>query len=255
MRKIHGLTWGLVAIAVVILPFGVAMPAGAEGIQQVVQVVQVKGQARFSNDNKTWHTLKKGEILQPDVMIQTAGKSMVDLQLGDQDAAPGPIDTPNGLIRTPEELKANTIRLYENSVLDIGKLTSNRSGTEEVSDTQLDLRAGRMMGGVRKSSSASRYEIKVLNGVAGVREGVFVMNSSGEVAVLYGMAIIALEAADGSTPVKIVGANHQFDPGTGLVTEMRSSMPVEPSNPKPETTPAAPLVSPSPGMGGALRKF
>lgn len=257
MRKIHHLGRGLIAIAVVILSFSVAMPAGAEEVQQVIQVVQVKGQARFSSDNKTWHSLKKGEILQPDALIQTAGKSSVDLQLGDQNVAPATIDAPNGLIRTPEELKANTIRLYENSVLDIGKLTSNRTDSGEVSDTQLDLRAGRMMGGVRKSSAASQYEIKFVNGVAGIREGVFVMKSSGQMDVLYGIAMVALEAADGSTPVKVVATNHQFDPATGLVTEISSSLPVESSNPKPGTTPAAPLVSPSPGtgMGGAMRKF
>lgn len=247
-------------MAVVVLPIGLAMPAGAEGIPQGIQVLQIKGQARFSNDKQTWHSLKKGEILQPGAMIQTAGKSTVDLQLSDRSSAPIPIDASKSLLRTLEESKANTIRLYENSVLDIGKLTVDRTDAGEVSDTQLDLSAGRMMGAVRRSSSASRYEIKFLNGVAGVREGIFVMNSSGEMDVLNGTAIIALEAADGSTPVKIVAANHQYDPGTGLVTEIRSSsssMPIEPSNAKPAAMPAAPLVAPNPGtgMGGSLRKF
>ncbi len=254
MRKSRQLALGLVGTAVVFLSFGLAMTAGAEAVPQVIQVLQVKGQARYSSDDKTWHPLKKGEILQPGVMIQTAGKSTVDLQLGDQNAAPIPMDAAKSLLQTLEELKVNTIRLYENSVLDIGKLTSNRTDTGEVTDTQLDLSVGHMMGGVRKSSSASRYEIKFRNGVAGVREGIFVMKSSGEVDVFYGMAVIALEAADGSTPVKTVTANQQFDPGTGLVTEMRSQ-PVEPSNPKLGTSPAAPLVLPSPGMGGSLRKF
>ncbi len=258
MRISHHLTRGLVVSALVI-QFGLTSPAGAEPVPQVIQVLRIKGQARYSSDNKTWHSLKKGEVLQSGTMIQTAEKSAVDLQLGDWGAAPTLIDVPNGSLRTPEELKANTVRLYENSVLDIGKLTSDRTGTGEVSETQLDLRAGQIMGGVRKSSTASRYEIKCLKGVAGVRGGVYLMNSSGELDVLYGMAIIALQAADGSTPVKMVAANQQFDPGTGLVTEIQTPLPIEPlaTNPKPEVSPASPPSPPfqGAGLGGALRKF
>ena len=81
----------------------------------------------------------------------------------------------------------------------------------------------------------------------------------GKLDVLYGMALIALQVADGSTPVKMVSANHQFDPGTGLVTEIRSPLPVEPlvANPKPEASPASPSRPPfqGAGLGGALRKF
>lgn len=249
---------GLVAGAFV-TPLGLAVQAYAETVPQVVQVVQIKGQARYSSDNRTWHSLKKGDVLQAEVVIQTAGKSTLDLQLSDWGAAPTLIDAPNGSLRTPEELKANTVRLFENSVLDIGKLTSDRTGTGEVSETQLDLRAGRIMGGVRKSSVASRYEIKCLKGVAGVRGGVYLMNSSGELDVLYGMAIIALSVADGSTPAKMVAANHQFDPGTGLVTEIQTPLPIEPlaANPKPVTSPASPSTPPfqGAGLGGALRKF
>ena len=267
MRIFHLPALGLIASTFVTL-FCLASRAGAEPVPQVIQVLQVRGQARYSNDNKTWHSLKKGEVLQPGSMIQTAEKSTVDLQLGDPVAAPASIDGPNGVLRTPEELKANIVRLYENSVLDVGKLTSERSAAGEVSETQLELRAGKIMGGVRKSSTASLYEIKFLKGVAGIRGGVYLMNSSGEVNVLYGTAMIALEAADGSMPVKLVAANHQFDPGTGLVTEIRSPLPVEPlgANPRPAvaavapSTPASPASPISPafqgsGMGGSLRKF
>jgi hypothetical protein len=259
MRKIRRLVQCLVAGTVVAFPISVVLTADAESVPQVIQVLKVNGKARYSSDNTTWHSLKKGDVIQPAALIQTAEKSTVDLQLCEQGAAQTSIDAPNGSIRTPDELRANTIRLFENSVLDISKVTVDRTNSGEVLETQLDLRSGRIMGGVRKSSTASKYEIKFLKGVAGVRDGVYLMNSSGELDVLYGTAIVVSEGADGSTPVKVVGANHQFDPGTGEVTEIRSPLPVEPmaTTRKPAAAPAASPNPPQqgPGFGGALRKF
>ncbi len=259
MRRICYFIGRLTIAAIIILPFGLTAPVNAETVPQAVQVLRVKGHARYSVDNKTWQPLKKGDVLPPTVMIQTAAKSTVDIQPGDENAAPTSIDADSGSIRAPDELKANTIRVYENSVLDIAKLTSDRANAAEVSETQLDLRAGRMMGAVRKSPNASRYEIKFLNGVAGVRDGVYILSSSGSLDVLYGTTIVVLEAADGSSPAKIVTANHQFDPATGVVAEIHSPLPVE----SPETNsgeaasarPVAPVPFQGPGMGGSLRKF
>jgi len=93
-----------------------------------------------------------------------------------------------------------------------------------------------------------------------VRDGVYLMKSTGELDVLYGTTMIALEAADGSTSVKTVAANHQFDPGTGIVGEIHSPLPVEPlaMNPKPVRASAVPPTNPTfqgAGFGGSLRKF
>jgi len=258
MRRIHFVAPWFAAVFVIALFFGVPCQAKAEGVPQVVRVLQVKGHARCSTDNKTWQPLKKDDVLPPGVMIQTAPKSAVDLQLGDENAAPTSIDSPNGGIATPEELKANTIRVYENSVLTVGALASVRAG--ETSETQLDLRTGRIMGAVRKTATASRYEIKFSKGVAGIRNGVYLLNSSGLLDVLYGTALVALESADGS-PVKMVTANQQFDPGTGAVQEIRNPLPIEPLGPTPtNSSPSpAPAKPPQPfqgqGMGGSLRKF
>jgi hypothetical protein len=63
----------------------------------------------------------------------------------------------------------NVIRLRENTLLSIDKLTAEQTGGDTVSDTQLDLRAGRVFFNVKKTSAASRYEIKLPNGVAGIR--------------------------------------------------------------------------------------
>lgn len=255
MRRIS-LSIGQLAVAAIILtPFAFARPVCAETVPQVVQVLRVKGHARFSTDNKTWNPLKKGQVLPPGVLIQTGERATVDLQPGDEGAAPTSIDSANGGVRPTAELTADTIRLYENSVLDITKLMADRTDAGRVSETQLDLRSGRLMGAVRKSSAASRYEIKFSSGVAGVRDGTYILNASGALDVLYGTTIIAMEAAD----AKIVTANHQFDPATGLVSEIQSPLPVEPSDEKPKEQSASGPVAATPyhgaGLGGALRKF
>ena len=56
----------------------------------------------------------------------------------------------------------------ENSALGIDKLTSMDTGSDSVTETQLDLKAGHIMGSVKKLSAASKYEVKIPNGVAGI---------------------------------------------------------------------------------------
>src|SRR5262249_59396006 len=63
----------------------------------------------------------------------------------------------------------NTVRILDNSQLGVDKLTITQTGGPDVvTDTQLDLKAGRVMGNVKKMSSASRYEVKLPNGVAAI---------------------------------------------------------------------------------------
>jgi hypothetical protein len=253
MRKLSPSIGQLVIAAIILMPFAVTPSLCAETVPQVIQVLRVKGHARFSTDNKTWQPLKKGEVLPPGVLIQTGERATVDLQPGDEGAAPTSIDSANGGVRPTGELTADTIRLYENSVLEITKLMADRTDAGRISETQLDLRNGRLLGAVRKSSAASRYEIKFSRGVAGVRDGTYILNASGALDVLYGTTFVAMEAADG---VKIVTANHQFDPATGLVSDIQSPLPVEPSDEKPKAYgPVAAKPFQGAGMGGALRKF
>jgi hypothetical protein len=63
----------------------------------------------------------------------------------------------------------NVVRLMENTLLGIDRLTSLQTGAEEVTDTELNLRGGRILGNVKKLSTASKYEIKLPSGVAGIR--------------------------------------------------------------------------------------
>jgi hypothetical protein len=85
----------------------------------------------------------------------------------------------------------NTIRLWGDGALGIDKLTVLQTGADRVTDTQLDLKRGRITGNVKKLSAASKYEIKLPNGVAGVRGTVFDIQAVGIVKVYIGSMVVA----------------------------------------------------------------
>jgi hypothetical protein len=112
----------------------------------------------------------------------------------------------------------NVVRIWQNSALGIDKLTSTDTGSDVVSDTQLDLRTGRVMGTVKKMNAASKYEIKLPNGVAGIRGTFYDITADGVVRVSSGSVVLAYMAADGTVTTKVVVAGQQFDARTGEIT-------------------------------------
>src|SRR5262249_28714775 len=159
------------------------------------KVIRIKGFARFSVGNNVWQPLKAGEILRAGTVIQTGVEkgSFVDLVLGDVDApvastaGGGPSITPvvsrSFYQPTAEQ---NTVRIWENSLLGIDKLTSMETGAGPVTETQLDLKAGRVFGNVKKMSGASKYEVKIPNGVAGIRGTIYDITAEGVIRVASG---------------------------------------------------------------------
>ena len=61
------------------------------------------------------------------------------------------------------------VRLTGDTMLAIDKLTVSDTGLDTVSDTELDLKQGRIFCSVKKLSAASQYLVKIPNGIAGVR--------------------------------------------------------------------------------------
>ena len=76
-------------------------------------------------------------------------------------------------------VEQNVIRMWGNTVLAIDKLTQFDTGVQTVSDTELDLRAGRIFFNVKKMSATSQFIIKIPNGVAGIRGSVGFDDSTG----------------------------------------------------------------------------
>src|SRR4051794_4091169 len=102
------------------------------------KVVSLKGKARYSSDRKSWQELKKGDVLSTGCLIQTAGKSVMDIAV---------------------DGSANTLRVFESTVLGFDNLVTEKKGGEQALDIQLDLRLGQISGRVQKLSESSKYEV------------------------------------------------------------------------------------------------
>jgi hypothetical protein len=202
-----------VTTAAAVLPAQVASPGAAKA-------VRIKGLARYTTGDNKWHPLSEGDILKPGTVIQTASGSQVDLLLSDREQAAETSITPVLVYRPETEGRINLVRLYENTVLALDKLTWQETGADKVTETQMDLRAGRVFGTVKKLSGASRYEVKFPNGVAGVRGTIYTLDSSGLVKVLVGEVIISYAKPDGTIVTQVVRGGQMYDPVTGLLTNI-----------------------------------
>lgn len=199
----------------------------AETKQVNAKVSRIKGSARYSTDAANWKTLKVGQSLGAGVVIQTAANSFVDLVLGAEDAiVMSPRISETFTVRPPAEsafqalLAPDSIRVYADSMLALDKLTSTKTGMDDVRETQLDLRAGSIFGKVKKLSAASKYEIKLPNGVAGIRGTIYSVNAQGVVSVLIGSVVISMVGPDGRVATQVVNGGYSYDPSTGALTPL-----------------------------------
>jgi hypothetical protein len=211
--------------------------AGAESVPQVVQVVKVEGNAQYSIDGRTWQTLHMGDVLQPGAVIRTAERSLVDVTLGEEGttggtfAGPYLLNMPGGAGGgagagggggSPDTEKANIVRVFQSTVVGVDKLTLERTGVDEVSETQLDLRAGQIMFNVKKLSAQSRYEIKVPNGVAGIRGAAGGISVS-TLQMYSGLGRFAGADASNTLKVSDVHPHQKLDLATGQLGSISDS--------------------------------
>lgn len=195
----------------------VASAAAQQMAQGTAKVVRIKGSARYATANNVWQPLKVGDVLQPGTIVQTAEKSRVDIVLGDPEAKPSETVWGEMLSYQPVA-EQNFIRLWENTVLSIDKLVAANTGTDMITETQLDLKTGRLFGTVKKVSAASKYEVKIPNGVAGVRGTIYTISSDGIIQVLVGSVVVAYVDGSGNVVTQVVIGGQQFDTRTGQIS-------------------------------------
>ena len=158
------------------------------------------------------------------MVIQTAAKSSVDLSMGGSGAMPsvgggGAAGGGGGMSYQPSA-QQNMVRIWENTLLGVDKLTSTQTGADVVTDTQLDLKAGHIFGTVKKMSAASKYEVKIPNGVAGIRGTVYDITADGVVKILSGSAVLAYVGPNGSVVTQVVMELQMFDARTGTLSPL-----------------------------------
>ena len=182
--------------------FTVASATQAQSMQGKAEVKAYHGTAKYSTGGNVWVPVKVGTVLKAGAIIQTASDSTVDLNLG-----------PNG----------PTVRVTPNTTLSFDKLAYTDTGADTVVETQLNLQSGRILGSVKKLAAASRYEIKLPTGVAGIRgtdyevtakrlsDGSFEIRVTSIKGTLIGSAVV-----NGNVVTGVVNTGETWTPGGGV---------------------------------------
>jgi len=204
MKHNRNLINSLVGCAIALALVSTAAAQGAS--EGAAKVVRVSGPARYTTGNNVWQPLRVGDVLRAGTVVQTSTEegSYVDLVLGDVNAAtsaplpaaitykPGIPNSMAGAATTfRPSSEQNVVRVWANTALGVDKLTAMQTGADMVTETQLDLKQGRITGNVKKMSAASKYEVKLPNGVAGVRGTLFDIQATGIVKVYVGSMVVA----------------------------------------------------------------
>jgi hypothetical protein len=143
-----------------------------------ITVVGLKGTASASAPGSSPAPVKMKDIYGPGTTIKTDKASSVDLFFGST---------------------LGTMRLEESGTLVIDKFTLTDTGADTIADVQLNLPEGTMLGNVNKLSAASKYEIKVPRGVAGIR-GTTLLASAAAYFVLLEGALVYVDVPPGGNP-------------------------------------------------------
>jgi len=210
-------------------------------LQGSATVVRMRGNAGYTTSPNNWKPLSVGDVLKPGAIVQTdmSKDSYVDLVLGDGrtplagagDFNPSLLAAASGGATSPgykPSANQNVVRVADNTVLGVDKLTTLETGADTVTDTQLDLKAGHIFGTVKKMSAASRYEIKLPNGVAGIRGTTYVLWWDGRCKVVGPGSVAETLIGKAGTPnTSVVGADTEFDPTTRKATPISRSDPLK----------------------------
>lgn len=197
MKTFRSFSNRLVVFGAAMLATALITEAQAQSIKQGSATVRaVRGKAQYST-GAGWAPIRVGIILRSGSIIKTAPESQVDLFLGKN----GPV-----------------VRVTEDTEMALDKLTFAETGAEDVIETQLDLKSGRILGNVKKLAAASRYEVKTPNAVAAIRGTEYEVEATGRVTVLSGLCVVSYIDKTTGQPARVnVPQGMTFDPNTQTV--------------------------------------
>jgi hypothetical protein len=201
-------------------------------VEGAVKVVRKVGQAKYTTGNNVWQPLEVGTVLKPGATIQSSSVSgsYVDLGLGETAAVTEPAGAsyrpyiPTSLTVSAAArptAQQNVVRIWENTVLTIDKLTTQTTGADVVTDTRLELKTGRISGTVKKMSAGSRYEMKVPLGVTSIRGTSYDQDVDGVLKVFAGSALFSSASLPNG---QAVPEGFQYDARSGQLTPIAQSM-------------------------------
>ena len=234
MKKIQA----LLAVTVCGLILGIAANASAQASQVgFATAVRVEGIVSYSLGDDQWQPLVAGKILPVGAIVHTGNNGVTDLVLGKDIQLPmnaqqitsspaHPAYSPDAKVTSMQSsapaTEQNVVRLTPETTLIIDKLNVIDTGSDTVSDTELDLQKGKIFASVKKLNGASTYYIKLPSGIAGVRGTQFSVDVAGSVSVSHstgGGVVLTLAPPGGGAPkTTVVGVGYSYNPATGALT-------------------------------------
>ena len=185
----------LFAVALAVIAAALPVKAADENVR-VARVIKVK-EAQYKPIGQTqWRTLSVGDKIAPGGWIRTSADGSVDLRLGES-----PVTAPTRLgvsspaaatLYTAQENSDNLVHVFGSTLVGIEKLVEMNTGIDRVSETELNLKQGKILGNVKKLSAASKYEVKLPTGVAGIRGSTYLMSSDGTITMVTGSAVVTM---------------------------------------------------------------
>ncbi len=219
---------------------GVLLNAGLTASAQPAKpgyatVARVRGEASYSLDKGVHkYPLVQGKYLEPGATIYTGANGEVDvilakaIQLPQAAWSPRQIalasDAPvRGFVSYTPSVEQNVVRLMPGTTLAIDRLTTVSSGSDTVSDTELDLQKGKIFASVKKLSAAAQYLIKTPTGIAGVRgtQVSISLNADGTIQSVQvyqthgdeGLVLAVTPVAGGPAQTYVIPAGQMWRPG------------------------------------------
>jgi len=214
--------------------------------EEVAKVIHLRGPARCQAPGGAWQELRVGSDIKAGSVIQSGieSGSYVDVEVG-TGAGPFPsVGAPDFKVASTARYAVKTRRtvlhLYSNTVLGVDKMMATETGAATVTDTELDLRKGHIVGNVKKLSAGSEFRVRYPKGVAAIRGSVFDMtvdylketnpsgNAAGEqvhctFAMTSGTGAVSFTQPDGTTGTEVVQTMQAWDSSNPTVTTPISS--------------------------------
>lgn len=158
-------------------------------------VIRVKGPARYrQRDSDAWFPLKRGQVLLPGTILQTAKGAQVDLVIGSKLTLPKKQDTDSSASAV---VITNGFRLLGDSVLGLEQIEGRPASSTNAAVahiTELDLRSGSMVGIAGKPGEGGKYRVRIAHGVFAVEEGGYFVDWTGDCGVMNKAAVLNLRS-------------------------------------------------------------
>jgi hypothetical protein len=198
MKAIDSRLSKFVLLTALVSGLTLAAQVQVQGQAAQAEITKIKGNATYSAAGGAAMPLKVGDKIPGGSVIKTGPGAYADVFFGNS---------------------AGYVRVLENSTLNVDKFALSDTGADTAVDLQLNLPEGTAVGRVNKLSAASKYEVKLPYGIAGIRGTVWKMTANGTVVLLSG-SLILVHAPAGQNPVAYpmnAPPPVYFQPGKGVL--------------------------------------